>query len=35
MDFLEEDYPLHFTHMTFEEWYFGFFKEVAAGNNII
>ncbi|MBR6983076.1 MAG: SMI1/KNR4 family protein [Ruminococcus sp.] len=31
---MEEDYPPHFTHMTFEEWYLGFFKEVAAGNNL-
>ena len=31
---MDEEYPPHFTHMTFEDWYLGFFKEVAAKNNI-
>ena len=31
---LEEDFPPKFTHMTLEEWYLGFFREVAAKNNI-
>ncbi len=31
---LEEDAKPIFTHMTFEEWMLGFFKEVAAGNDV-
>lgn len=31
---MDEDYPPHFTHMTFDEWYLGFFKEIAAKNRM-
>ena len=31
---MDEEYPPHFTHMTFEDWYLGFFKEVAAKHSI-
>lgn len=31
---MDEEYPPHFTHMTFEDWYLGFFKEVAAKNKL-
>ena len=31
---MDEEYPPHFTHMTFEDWYLGFFKEVAAKHRI-
>jgi len=31
---LDEDRPPIFTHMTFEEWFLGFFKEVASGNDL-
>ena len=31
---LDEEIPPKFTHMTFEEWYLGFFREVAAKNRI-
>lgn len=31
---MDEDHPPKFTHMSFEEWYLNFFKEVAAKNKI-